>query len=144
MGRMCIVVYSCACLGAKAWIKSISSGAQYATLRKYFSHLSLVMYSFATPTKKKLKLGQEQIGGGGTTNSKPPGRIIMMGPIRNTLSSSQIIFITLFSAGAQLCCALYQPRQPVKCMLVRQNQFPQSNRHMLDVVHPMLLWRITY
>jgi hypothetical protein len=84
---MCIVVYSCACLGAKVWIKSISSGAQYATLRKYFSHLSLVMYSFATPHQKKLKLGQQQIGGG-TTNSKPPGPIIMMGPIRNTLSSS--------------------------------------------------------
>ncbi len=32
-------------------------------LRKYFSHSSLVMYSFATPPIK-LKLGQ-QIGGGG-------------------------------------------------------------------------------
>jgi hypothetical protein len=30
MGRMCIV-YSGACLGAKVWIKSISSGAQYVT-----------------------------------------------------------------------------------------------------------------
>jgi hypothetical protein len=42
--------------------KSISSGAQYVTLRKYFSHPSLVMYFFATPPIK-LKLGQ-QIGGG--------------------------------------------------------------------------------
>jgi hypothetical protein len=42
--------------------KSISSGAQYVTLPKYFSHPSLVMYSFATPPIK-LKLGQ-QIGGG--------------------------------------------------------------------------------
>jgi hypothetical protein len=30
--------------------------AQYVTLRKYFSHPSLVMYSFATPPIK-LKLG---------------------------------------------------------------------------------------
>jgi hypothetical protein len=42
--------------------ESISSGAQYVTLRKYFSHPSLVMYSFATPPIK-LKPGQ-QIGGG--------------------------------------------------------------------------------
>jgi hypothetical protein len=42
--------------------KNISSGAQYATLLKYFSHPSLVIYSFATPPIK-LKLGQ-QIGGG--------------------------------------------------------------------------------
>jgi hypothetical protein len=42
---------------------SISSGgAQYVTLLKYFSHPSLVVYSFATPPMK-LKLGQ-QIGGG--------------------------------------------------------------------------------
>jgi hypothetical protein len=41
---------------------SISSGAEYVTLRKYLSHPSSVMYSFATPPKK-LNLGQ-QIGGG--------------------------------------------------------------------------------
>jgi hypothetical protein len=41
--------------------KSISSGAQYGTLGKYFSHPSLVLYCFATPPTK-LKLGQ-QIGG---------------------------------------------------------------------------------
>ncbi len=41
---------------------SIFKGAQYVTLEKYFSHPSLVMYSFAIPPKK-LKLAQ-QIGGG--------------------------------------------------------------------------------
>jgi hypothetical protein len=41
--------------------KSIPSGAQYASLRKYFSHPSLVMYSFATPPIK-LKPGQEICG----------------------------------------------------------------------------------
>jgi hypothetical protein len=34
--------------------QSISSGAQYETLQNYFSHPSLVMYSFATPP---IKLG---------------------------------------------------------------------------------------
>jgi hypothetical protein len=41
----------------------------------------------------------------GTTNNKPPGPIIMMGQ-SETLSSSQIIFITLFSAGAN-CAQLF-------------------------------------
>jgi hypothetical protein len=42
--------------------KSISTGAQYVTLAKYFSHPSSVMYSSATRLIK-LRLGQ-QIGGG--------------------------------------------------------------------------------
>jgi len=48
-----------------------------------------------------------------TTNSKPPGPIIMMGKSK-TLSSSLDVFITLFFAGAQLCCAFYQLRQPAQ------------------------------
>jgi hypothetical protein len=42
--------------------ESISSGAQYVTLRKYYSHPSLVMYSFAIPPIK-LKLVQQIDGG---------------------------------------------------------------------------------
>ncbi len=87
--------------------KSISSDAQYVTLGKYFSHPSLVLYSLATPPLK-VKLG-EQIGGG-LINSKPLGPIIMMGQWK-ALSSNWIIFITLFSGGAQRCCPFYQPRQ---------------------------------
>jgi hypothetical protein len=45
-------------------------------LKKYFSHPSLVMYSFATPPIK-LKLGTTNRCG--TTKSKPRGSIIMMG-----------------------------------------------------------------
>jgi len=63
------------------------------TLQKHFSHPSLVMYSFATPPIK-LKLGQ-QIGGG-TTNSKPPGRIIMMGQSKNTEQQLDHVYYTLF------------------------------------------------
>ncbi len=43
----------------------------------------------------------------GTTNSKPPGPIIMMGQ-SETRNSSQIIFITLFSAGANCAIILSQ------------------------------------
>jgi hypothetical protein len=59
------------------------------------------MYSFATPPMK-LKLGQ-QIGGG-TTSSKPPGPIIMMGPIRNTEQQLDHIYYTfnLLRQPAQL------------------------------------------
>ncbi len=49
----------------------------------------------------------------GTNNSKPPGPIIMMRQLE-TLSSSQIIFITLFLAGAQRCCTFYQLQQPAQ------------------------------
>jgi hypothetical protein len=76
-------------------IPSIGGDPQYATpaKNKYFSHPSLIIHLFLPTPPIKLKQGQ-QIGGG-TTNSKPPGPIIMMGR-SETLSSSQIQFITLF------------------------------------------------
>ncbi len=49
----------------------------------------------------------------GTTNSEPPGPIIMIGQ-SETLSSSQIIFITLFCAGAQRCFAFYGPPETLQ------------------------------
>jgi hypothetical protein len=67
----------------------------------------------------------------GTTNSKPPGPIITMGQ-SETLNSSQIIFITLFSAGAN--CAI----------ILSQNHFPEPNSHVLTFLHPILWYRITY
>jgi hypothetical protein len=61
--------------------KSISNSAQYVTLRIFYSHPSLVMYSFATPTTETRTANRR-----GTTNSKPPGPIMMMGQ-SETLSS---------------------------------------------------------
>jgi hypothetical protein len=59
------------------------SGAQYVTLRKYFSHPNLVMYSFATsPIKLKLR---EQIGVGLLITNHLDHNA---GPISETLSSS--------------------------------------------------------
>jgi hypothetical protein len=65
--------------------KSISSAAQYVTLRKYFSQTSLVMYSFANPSINKTETGTANRWG--ITKNKPPGPIIMMGQ-SETLSSS--------------------------------------------------------
>jgi hypothetical protein len=53
--------------------------ASPAVLTKYFSHPSLVIYSFATPPHTYELQLRPKIGEVGTTNSKPPGRIIMMG-----------------------------------------------------------------
>jgi hypothetical protein len=64
-----------------------------------FSYLT-----FCNLTTHKTETGIENRWG--TTNSEPPGPIIMIGQ-SETLSSSQIIFITLFCGGAQRCCAFY-------------------------------------
>jgi len=70
---------------------SISSGTQYVTLQKYISHQSLVIYKIETGRANRW----------GTSNSKPLGPIIMMSQ-SETLRSSEITFIPLFSAVAQL------------------------------------------
>jgi hypothetical protein len=94
--------------------KSISSGAQYVTLRKYFSHPSFSYVLFCNPTNKTETGTAKQIGGGGgTTNNKPLGAIIMIDQSETLSSSNQIIFITLFffqvhSSAAEPCT---KPRQ---------------------------------
>jgi len=56
--------------------ESISSGAQYAALQKYFSHPSLVLYFLCNPTHKTEPGTAHSLG---TINSKPHGPIHMMG-----------------------------------------------------------------
>jgi hypothetical protein len=84
----------------------ISSGEEYVTLQKYFSHPSSDIHFFNPIHKTKTGTANRW----GTTNSKPQGPIIMMGQ-SEILSSSHIIFITLFSASTQHCCAFNQPLQ---------------------------------
>ncbi len=107
-------------------------------LKKYFSHPSLVIYSFATPPIK-VKLGQ-QIGGG-TMNSKPLAPIIMMGQSK-ILSSSQIPFITLFSPSVAVPCTSHTASKLV--ITPTQNHFLEPNHHILSFLHPIFLCRITY
>jgi hypothetical protein len=49
----------------------------------------------------------------GSTNSKPPGPIIVIDQ-SEILSRSHVQFITLSLGGAQLCCAIYQPLQAAR------------------------------
>jgi hypothetical protein len=53
----------------------------------------------------------------GTTNSKPPGPIIMIDQ-SEILNRCQIIFITLFSACIQHCCSFHQAPQCVRAIMM--------------------------
>jgi hypothetical protein len=61
---------------------------------------------FGNPTNKT-ETGAAYVWG--IANSKPSGPIIMIDQLE-ILSLSQVQFITLVSGGAQLRCAIYQPR----------------------------------
>jgi hypothetical protein len=84
----------CSMLSTFKWVKSchsISSGAQYVTQDRYCSHPSLVIYFFATPPLKlKQQIGEGQLIANHLDQS-----------LWSPLSTSQIIFITLFLAGAK-------------------------------------------
>ncbi len=90
---------------------------------------------FCNPTHKT---GTGTANRWGTTNSEPPGPIIMIGE-SETLTSSQILFITLFSAGAHRCGAVYQPPHPVQLCCAKT-----IFRHAFNFLHLILLYRITY
>jgi hypothetical protein len=91
------------------YLHSISSRVCHMA-KKYFSHSSLVIYFFPTPLMK-LEL---QIGPGILIPNhvgKPDSTIGQ----QEILSTSQIIFITLFCACAQcFCCAFDQSQQTVE------------------------------
>jgi hypothetical protein len=95
--------------------KSISKGAQYVTLDNKIKCLSLAVF-FGNPTNS-CNWNYIYVG---TTNSKPPGPIIMVHQ-SEILSRSQVQFITLFFRSAQLCCAFYQPRQATRIWCRKTN-----------------------
>ncbi len=71
------------------------------TLQKYLSHPGLVIYFFFNSTNKT-----ESASTWETTNSKPPGPIVMIGQ-SETGRSNQIIFITLFSCRCTALLGLF-------------------------------------
>ncbi len=108
-----------------AWcFQSISTGSQYVTLDNKIKYRSLASFSFGNPTNRTVT---EYVG---TTNTKPPGPVIMIDQ-SEILSCSQARFITLFFGGAHLCCAFYQPATANCTNLVQKRQFPELNRHIL-------------
>jgi hypothetical protein len=64
------------------------------------------------------------------TNSKPPGPIIVIDQ-SEILSRSHVQFITLFSGGAQLCCAFHQPRQAARIWCKKTNFLSYSGTFWL-------------
>jgi hypothetical protein len=120
--------------------KSISSGAQYVTLRKYFSHPSLVMYSFAT-SRIKLKLGQQF--GGGLLIANHLDQLLWWANQKH-ISEHQLdhIYYTLFCR----CTAVLRllPATATSAIMLSQNHFRGPNWHMLDFLHPILMCRIAY
>jgi hypothetical protein len=91
-------------------VKRISSDAQYVTLQKIFFTSKFSYLLFCNTTHKTENGTAIRCR---TTNGEPPGRIIMIGQ-SETLSSSQVIVIALFCAGAQHCCISYQPLQTLQ------------------------------
>jgi hypothetical protein len=94
------------------------------TLQKYFScknifHIQALVIYFVSNLTHETETGTADRWG--ITNNKPPEPITMIGQ-SETLSSSQIIFITLFSGGAQCCSACYQPPQTLQ-LCGAQNHF---------------------
>jgi len=77
----------------------------------------------------KLELGQ-QIGGE-LLIAKPRGSIVMMGQ-SEILSSSQIKFFTLFSAGAESCFLHLSPATASDTIMLSQNHFHGPNGHIFD------------
>jgi hypothetical protein len=99
--------------------------------------VKLFIALFSNPTHKT------ETGTGnmlGTSNSKPPGPILMIGQ-SETLSSSQIVFITLFCAGTQHCVL---PATAKYTIMLSQNHFHKPNWHILSFLHRNLMCRITY
>jgi hypothetical protein len=88
------------------------------------------MYSylqFGNPTNNKTETGTANRRA--TTNSKPPGPIIMMTQSK-TLSSSQVQFIILF-----LCRCTTTTQTELCYIMLSQNHFPEPNRRVLTFLH---------
>ncbi len=77
----------------------------------------------------------------GSTNSKPPALIIMIG-YSKLGRRSQIIFITVFSSR---CTALLRFLRASAdwANLQEKNQFPELNPYMFTFLHPILMCRVT-
>ncbi len=95
-------------------LKSISTSAQYVTLDNKIKCLSLAVF-FGNPTIKLWNCIYVV-----TTNSKPPGPIIMIDQ-SEILSRSQVQIFTLFFGGAQLCCSFYEPQQAAQIWCRKTN-----------------------
>jgi hypothetical protein len=116
--------------------KSISSGAKYVTLQKKISHPSSVMYSFATP-QIKLKLG-EQIGGG-LLITNHLDQSLWWANQKHWAAVRSYLLHSFFCMCIALLTFLWTTA--TCAIMMSQNYFPESNRHMLEFLHPILVCR---
>ncbi len=101
-------------------LRASPGSAQYVTLQKCFSHPSLVIYFFPN-----------------TTPQPPPRKKTNQS---ETGSSSQIIFITLFSGRCTRCEITSNKKLLIspKCAeTVAQNHFAEPNQDVLTSLHPI-------
>jgi hypothetical protein len=109
------------------------------TLRKYFFTSKFSYILFCNPTHKS----ETGIANSwGTPKSKPNWTNHYDGPIRNTEQQSDHIYYTLFCR----CTTLLDlsPATANSGILLSQNHFPETTRHIFTFLHPILLPRITY
>jgi hypothetical protein len=122
--------------------------------KNYFSHPTVVIYFFFNPTHKtKMRTANRSE----TTNSKPPRRIIMIVPIRNSKEqqldhiyySSSPGLVRFAVAFMSLSSELYKLRQdwcqtPVQVTTrLVSNPFAEPNRYVLTFLRPILICRST-
>jgi hypothetical protein len=105
--------------------KSISNGAQYVTLQKYFSHPSLVIYFLSTPTIK-LMLGY-QIGGGLLIANHLDQSLI-----RNTEQQVKSYFVHSFLQVCKLLRPLLATTH--SAITLSPKHFPESNFTVQDQI----------
>ncbi len=116
-------------------VKSIPSSVQYVTLKKKVFFTSKFRYLLSCNPSHETETG------GGTTNSNPPGPIIMMSQ-SETLSSIQITFSILFGHVHKLVVDVCVLPANAKCTtMLSQNHFLELNRHILTLLHPILMCR---
>jgi hypothetical protein len=96
-------------------------------------------FSFGNPTNKT-KTGIAYTWG--TTNSKPPGPIIMINQIE-LLNYIEVQFIKLFFGGCTTVLHLL-PATASCTNLVQKKQFPKLNQHILTLLQQILLSRVLY
>jgi hypothetical protein len=109
---------------------------------KCFLHPSLVILLFGNNTHEPQTGRASSWGDYYYRNSKPPGRIIMMGQSETFIRRSQIIFIyRIFVCRCTALLLLFFSATAKCALMLSRNQFLESSRHILPFFHPILVCR---
>jgi len=103
--------------------ESISSGAQYVTLQKYFSHPSFVMFFFGTPP---IKLKLERQIRGGLLIANHMDQSVRWANQRHWTAVRSYLLHSFLQVHSLLCLL---PAMATCAIKLSQNYFPEPNRH---------------